>query len=116
MKIVQIVCNAVGDSYKMQLIALTDDGRIFTRTTTDNYASCRWTDWVEMAVPHGTRRTQKSRKTKPRTLKEWNSMGWMVRKGEKSTGRDAKGVPTFTPEQTVEAPGFDEDVPAQDEW
>ena len=50
------------------------------------------------------------------TLESWNAAGFRVRRGEKSSGRDATGRPTFTRDQVDDAgdldiaPSLDEDL------
>ena len=44
---------------------------------------------------------------KAKTFDDWKAGGFRVRKGEKATGRDKQGVPTFTREQVDEDDFFD---------
>jgi len=44
---------------------------------------------------------------KSRTFDEWKASGYRVLKGEKSTGRDKLGRPTFTRDQVDEDDAFD---------
>ncbi len=43
---------------------------------------------------------------KAKTYKEWQELGYQVRKGEKSTGRNKKLEPTFTREQVEDLPDW----------
>lgn len=38
------------------------------------------------------------------TYDTWKAAGYQVRKGEKASGRNAKGEPTFTRDQVEDAP------------
>ena len=110
MKIVQITHVKLKDNTG-QLIALMDDGRLFSRTT-DQYTANKWSDWTQIDTPGDPRLG----KRQDRTLAEWNSIGRLIIRGEKSTGRNEQNIATFTYEQTVEAPGRDESDMMQDEW
>ena len=44
---------------------------------------------------------------KPKTFDEWKAAGFWIRKGEKSTGRNKEGKPTFTRDQVDADDRFD---------
>lgn len=53
--------------------------------------------WRTLACPacHSTQVT----KMKAKTYDEWRELGYYVQKGQKATGRNREGIPTFTREQ-----------------
>lgn len=51
---------------------------------------------------------------KARTYDEWRDLGYQVQKGEKATGRNKLGVPTFTREQVDDAPDFFDEADGPD--
>jgi len=44
---------------------------------------------------------------KAKTFDEWKSAGFRVRRGEKATGKNKQGVPTFTRDQVDDDDFFD---------
>ncbi len=44
---------------------------------------------------------------KAKTFEEWHELGYWVRTGEKASGRNAAGKPTFTRDQVDEDAQFD---------
>jgi hypothetical protein len=48
------------------------------------------------------------------TYDQWRANGYQVMRGEKATGRNGDGVPTFTEDQVVEE-GIDDDD-AREQW
>lgn len=48
---------------------------------------------------------------KARTYKVWREIGFQVRRGEKATGKDRTGAPTFTRDQVEETRSFNQQAP-----
>lgn len=51
------------------------------------------------------------------TFEEWERDGYKVMRGEKATGRNADGKPTFNSRQVIDAGNFDDDAgDAMEQW
>ena len=50
---------------------------------------------------------------KSKTYAGWREIGYQVIRGEKATGRDKSGAPTFTRDQVEEAERFDGRAPGR---
>ena len=53
---------------------------------------------------------------KSKTYAGWREIGYQVIRGEKASGRDKAGVPTFTRDQVEEVDRFDRPAPGQRQY
>jgi hypothetical protein len=50
---------------------------------------------------------------KAKSYNDWRAIGYQVKRGEKATGKDRAGAPTFTRDQVEETRAFDRQAPGQ---